>query len=791
MRSNKRPFAGGGFGKVWLEHEEANPKNVRAVKIIEKPKTQRGFQIEYEQELYALAALSKHQDSFCVFQGWWDDDYDVFLGMEYFPHRDLTNCINTELPESEVRDITSQILEALAILHRMGITHRDLKPQNILVVEPGPSWWVKIGDFGISKRIGQGSALHTRQIGTIAYMAPEVLDEDSNEAYTNAVDMWAVGCIAYSLLTFNNIFTDRKAIRLYGKGEFSLEPAWQQLSAKKTSSMGVNFLKSLLSPIAESRPSAARALESAWIKSQPPAEEKQRVISGTNLEETNATGASTSLFGFKNPFKRASFVTVSDSSDTTGSQYTSATKKSDAGSFSTITQSNTSNSESQPWSPSSTAMSPGIGGGNSQGCNARCQCAICLSCSWSVMPNSTRSEQVMHSCGTGCFGTQPLCTDCMRQIDGGIYVCPRCREVPDETYTRKGHKPAGLFAGNSGDTPKAKGSATQPQTSPVVQQPRISNKAEQPPATPKASDTAQAKAPISSPGPPLRTSPASLSQQPTLVNPPPTLESIAETLGSLVLSLDSCGICYQPTGNEYWSCNSFHLDNRPKRTCLRCMPRNCGRPVGLKWQMTCMICFSEECYLVESNGPPLPLSGIGPMPYLSPLSLYPNGSTPRCTDTCKCDKCGGCAFVFESHWKCKLCSRPRCSTCAGTPTKPVPWCSNRDCNSEMMSPAVRNKLEVLAPPVATGLINMFRQKPLRIACITLGCSCDQCGECSRGLYTYMCIFCTPVGFTTSKHICGTCIRQPLRLEIREQPTCPYCMGIRFRVYEPKSSALLF
>ena len=59
VRSNKRPFAGGGFGKVWLEHEEANPSNVRAVKVITKPQTQRGFQIEYEQELYALAALSK------------------------------------------------------------------------------------------------------------------------------------------------------------------------------------------------------------------------------------------------------------------------------------------------------------------------------------------------------------------------------------------------------------------------------------------------------------------------------------------------------------------------------------------------------------------------------------------------------------------------------------------------------------------------------------------------------------------------------------------------------------
>jgi serine/threonine protein kinase len=58
-----------------------------------------------------------------------------------------------------VQEIVHQLLEGLQVIYKEGITHRDLKPQNIFVVERSPNWWVKIGDFGISKRIGE--ILHT------------------------------------------------------------------------------------------------------------------------------------------------------------------------------------------------------------------------------------------------------------------------------------------------------------------------------------------------------------------------------------------------------------------------------------------------------------------------------------------------------------------------------------------------------------------------------------------------------------------------------------------------------
>src|SRR5213079_717188 len=100
--------------------------------------------------------------------------------MEYFSHGDLSSFIEKGIPEEEVKLITIQLLEGLTIMHENLFTHRDLKPavredpglldyygqvsfylQNIFVKSSSPHWWVKIGDFGISKRVRENTALRT------------------------------------------------------------------------------------------------------------------------------------------------------------------------------------------------------------------------------------------------------------------------------------------------------------------------------------------------------------------------------------------------------------------------------------------------------------------------------------------------------------------------------------------------------------------------------------------------------------------------------------------------------
>ena len=204
----ERTLSQGHYSKVWLEEQENDPKSKRAVKTIEKSRMVE-IQIDHTRELEALHEFSKakhrEKSAFVDFLGWWEENDIVSFAMEYFPLGDLEANMKTVLEESAIRKITEQLLQGLDIMHGMKFAHRDLKPANVFVVRRAPSWWVKIGDFGMSKQIESGAALQT-YVGTDNYMAPEFFgyvgnaDEERFE-YTRAIDLWALGCIVYRLCT--------------------------------------------------------------------------------------------------------------------------------------------------------------------------------------------------------------------------------------------------------------------------------------------------------------------------------------------------------------------------------------------------------------------------------------------------------------------------------------------------------------------------------------------------------------------------------------------------------------
>ncbi|KEF56894.1 serine/threonine protein kinase [Exophiala aquamarina CBS 119918] len=156
----ERKLGSGTFGDVFLEVSvDKRSSQARAVKEI-KVQSHAGDGIEdLIVELEALAKFSaeKYKHLFVYFMGWYRDGLfgpTLYIAMEYFEHGDLRHCLdNKTLPEEEARSITFQVLEGLAVLHASGYVHRDLKPQNLLVASPGPEWWIKIGDFGVSKRL--------------------------------------------------------------------------------------------------------------------------------------------------------------------------------------------------------------------------------------------------------------------------------------------------------------------------------------------------------------------------------------------------------------------------------------------------------------------------------------------------------------------------------------------------------------------------------------------------------------------------------------------------------------
>jgi len=92
--------------------------------------------------------------------------------------------------------VTKMITDALSYLHKHGVTHRDLKAENVLYYSPGPSR-VVISDFGFASLRGRDSVLSTF-CGTMEYLSPELI---TIRSYTNKVDVWALGCLVYYMIS--------------------------------------------------------------------------------------------------------------------------------------------------------------------------------------------------------------------------------------------------------------------------------------------------------------------------------------------------------------------------------------------------------------------------------------------------------------------------------------------------------------------------------------------------------------------------------------------------------------
>lgn len=224
--------------------------------------------------------------------------------MEYIEHGDLGKYIVEHNPTALAPEITSQILEGLIVLHERAICHRDLKPQvclsihavvtltleqNILIASLAPIW-VGVTDFGISKR-WTGTSLHTH-CGTNAYRSPEQLGflppayRMPRGAYTNKIDMWAVGAIMHEMLTREIPFREMPADDEFDLTLPTVLGADQMvdtgllyefcqgikrfpcgsLQSAGVADGGVDFVKDLMVVDPAKRLSAAAALANPWLR---------------------------------------------------------------------------------------------------------------------------------------------------------------------------------------------------------------------------------------------------------------------------------------------------------------------------------------------------------------------------------------------------------------------------------------------------------------------------------------------------------------------------------------------
>lgn len=272
--TRQRVLGTGGFGQVWLETSsgEGGQLETRAVKAVSKD-GMKSCGIDYKKELLALSKFAKpdyqEEEVFVRFFGWYQNEINLYISMEYFPLGDLSLHLNDTTSEADIKQITIDLLRGLQIIHQENFAHRDLKPKNIFVVQKpahsSSAWWVKIGDFGTSKRAVADTALHT-PIDTVPYTAPEVLGYFDSTAlhagYDKAVDMWSLGCVVYELVTKAKLHPSPAAVVGYCEGRL---PFPEQNLVPRMSSDGIRFLRSLVVPDPRHRLTAEDALDHNWV----------------------------------------------------------------------------------------------------------------------------------------------------------------------------------------------------------------------------------------------------------------------------------------------------------------------------------------------------------------------------------------------------------------------------------------------------------------------------------------------------------------------------------------------
>ncbi len=199
----------GGMANVYLAYDTILDRNV-AVKVLRGDlATDEKFVRRFQRE--ALSASSLSNPNIVEVYDVGEDNGEYYIVMEYVEGKHLKNLLKKrgKLTVPEVVDIVLQITNGLSVAHDSYLIHRDIKPQNILILDNG---LIKITDFGIAVAMNATQLTQTNSVmGSVHYLPPE---QASGKGATLQSDIYSIGILMYELLTGKLPFKGDNAVEI-------------------------------------------------------------------------------------------------------------------------------------------------------------------------------------------------------------------------------------------------------------------------------------------------------------------------------------------------------------------------------------------------------------------------------------------------------------------------------------------------------------------------------------------------------------------------------------------------
>ena len=244
----------GGMANVYLAYDTILDRNV-AVKILRGDlSNDEKFVRRFQREALSASSLA-HQNIVEVYDVG-EDNGEYYIVMEYIEGKHLKNLIKKrgKLTLSEAVDIMLQITDGMSIAHDSYIIHRDIKPQNIMILENG---LVKITDFGIAMAMNATQLTQTNSVmGSVHYLPPE---QASGQGSTLQSDIYSMGIVMYELISGELPFRGDNAVEIALKQLKEPIPDIRELVPNVPSSI-VNIIKKATAKNPKNRYSDARSM---------------------------------------------------------------------------------------------------------------------------------------------------------------------------------------------------------------------------------------------------------------------------------------------------------------------------------------------------------------------------------------------------------------------------------------------------------------------------------------------------------------------------------------------------